>query len=414
MCIFVAVNIHRINMEQNYILPLINIYHRRLATTNLNFKRFLHEKINWNVRLLGIKGPRGAGKTTLILQHIKETFSNPDDTIWVSLDNLWFQNNSLSELIEYLYTHGVSTIFLDEVHKYKGWAQLLKNVYDSCPDLNIVYTGSSILEIDNSKIDLSRRQSLYTLPEMSFREYIGLVCNIHVPVVTLEELLGNHVKIAMEITSKMKILKHFDDYLEHGCYPFFIETQEDFLMRLAATATLAIESDMPAVENVTYATVEKTKRLLAIIAQNVPLVPNVNKLSNALSSTRDVCIKMLYTLDKAHILSLLTRELKSYKHLVTPEKIFLANTNLMTAFATPVNEGNRRETFFNNQMQQVSQVQSAVKGDFLVNEKYLFEVGGTYKTYEQIKDEPNSYLAIDNMEIGVGNKIPLWMFGLLY
>ena len=401
-------------MEQVDILPLINIYHRRLAATNLDFKRFLHTQINWNVRLIGIKGPRGAGKTTLILQHIKETFSNPDDTLWVSLDNLWFQSNSLSELIEYLYTHGISTIFLDEVHKYKGWTQLLKNIYDSYPDLNIVYTGSSMLEIDNSKIDLSRRQSLYTLPEMSFREYIEFACNIHIPVITLEELLSNHVKLAMDITSRIKILKYFNDYLEHGCYPFFAEAHEDFLMRLAATATLAIESDMPAVENVTYATVEKTKRLLAIIAQNVPLVPNVNKLTNSLSSTRDVCIKMLYTLDKAHILSLLTRELKSYKHLVTPEKIYLSNTNLMSALASSTNEGNRRETFFNNQMQQVSQVQTAVKGDFLINGKYLFEVGGTYKTFEQIKDEPNSFLAIDNMEIGVGNKIPLWMFGFLY
>lgn len=249
---------------------------------------------------------------------------------------------------------------------------------------------------------------------MSFREYIEFACNIHIPVITLEELLSNHVKLAMDITSRIKILKYFNDYLEHGCYPFFVEAHEDFLMRLAATATLAIESDMPAVENVTYATVEKTKRLLAIIAQNVPLVPNVNKLTNSLSSTRDVCIKMLYTLDKAHILSLLTRELKSYKHLVTPEKIYLSNTNLMSALASSTNEGNRRETFFNNQMQQVSQVQTAVKGDFLINGKYLFEVGGTYKTFEQIKDEPNSFLAIDNMEIGVGNKIPLWMFGLLY
>jgi predicted AAA+ superfamily ATPase len=401
-------------MESADILPLINAYHRRLASTTLLFKRYLFNTINWNVRLIGIMGARGAGKTTLLLQHIKETFKNPDDTLWVSLDNLWFQNHSLLELVDYLYTHGMTTIFFDEVHKYPNWIQFIKNLYDSYPDLNIVYTGSSMLEIDNSKTDLSRRQSLYMLPVMSFREYLAFIDVLHLQPLKLEDLLENHVSIAMDIVQQTKILKHFHDYLEHGCYPFFKEAGADYLMRLAATAQLVIDTDMPAVEKVTYATLEKTKKLLGIIAQSVPLVPNISKLGSALESTRDSTIRMIYTLDKAQILMLLTRELKSYKHLVAPEKIYLNNTNLMAAFSTPVNEGNMRETFFMNQVQQVGTVQMPKNGDFLVNGKYLFEVGGPYKTFEQIKDEPDSYLVIDNIEMGTGNRIPLWLFGLLY
>jgi predicted AAA+ superfamily ATPase len=308
----------------------------------------------------------------------------------------------------------MTTIFFDEVHKYPNWIQFIKNLYDSYPDLNIVYTGSSMLEIDNSKTDLSRRQSLYMLPVMSFREYLAFIDVLHLQPLKLEDLLENHVSIAMDIVQQTKILKHFHDYLEHGCYPFFKEAGADYLMRLAATAQLVIDTDMPAVEKVTYATLEKTKKLLGIIAQSVPLVPNISKLGSALESTRDSTIRMIYTLDKAQILMLLTRELKSYKHLVAPEKIYLNNTNLMAAFSTPVNEGNMRETFFMNQVQQVGTVQMPKNGDFLVNGKYLFEVGGPYKTFEQIKDEPDSYLVIDNIEMGTGNRIPLWLFGLLY
>jgi len=401
-------------MEQEDVFSLLTIYHRRLAMTDMRFMRFLHGRINWNSRLIGIRGSRGAGKTTLLLQHIKQNFANIDDAIWISLDNIWFKTHALPELVEYLYSHGLRYLFVDEVHKYPDWAVVLKNIYDSYPDLNIAYTGSSMLEIDNSKTDLSRRQSLYTLPVMSFREYLAFTGIMEIAPVTLEELLQSHVALSMDLASKGKILKAFGEYLDKGCYPFFLEAGGDYYMRLAAIASLVIESDMPAVENVSYATVEKTKKLLAIIAQSVPLVPNVNKLGQALETTRDSCLKMLYTLDKAQIISLLTKGEKNYKHLSSPEKIYLGNTNLMTALGTSVNIGNRRETFFNNQLQAVTNVTMPQKGDFLVNGKYLFEVGGASKSFDQIKDEANSFLAIDDIEMGAGNRIPLWMFGLLY
>lgn len=401
-------------MEQQDVFPLLATYRRRLAMTDMRFVRFLHDKINWKSRLIGIRGARGAGKTTLLLQHIKRNFSNIDDVLWISLDNIWFKTHGLPELVEYLYSHGLRYLFVDEVHKYPDWVVVLKNIYDSYPDMNVVYTGSSMLEIDNSKADLSRRQSLYTLPVMSFREYLAFVGEMDVPPVTLEELLNKHVTISMEMTSQGKILKAFNEYLDKGCYPFFLEVGEDYYMRLAAIASLVIESDMPAVENVSYATVEKTKKLLSVIAQSVPLVPNVSKLGQSLETTRDSCLKMLYTLDKAQIISLLTKMEKNYKHLSSPEKIYLGNTNLMAALGVNGNMGNKRETFFNSQLQAVASVTMPQKGDFLVNGEYLFEVGGSGKSFEQIKDVPNGFLALDNMETGVGNRVPLWMFGLLY
>ncbi|MFZ1237588.1 MAG: AAA family ATPase [Prevotella sp.] len=401
-------------MEQKDVFPLQTIYHRRLAMTDMRFMRFMSNKINWKSRLVGIRGSRGAGKTTLLLQHIKQNFANIDDALWISLDNIWFKTHSLLELVEYLYSHGLRYLFVDEVHKYSDWVIVLKNIYDSYPDLNVVYTGSSMLEIDHSLSDLSRRQSLYTLPVMSFREYLAFTGIMDVAPITLEDLLCNHVALSMDLASKTKMLKAFGEYLDKGCYPFFLEAGDDYYMRLAAIASMVIESDMPAVENVSYATVEKTKKLLAIIAQSVPLVPNVNKLGQALETTRDNCLRMLYILDKAQIISLLTKTEKNYKHLSSPEKIYLGNTNLMTALGTNANIGNKRETFFNNQLQAVASVTMPQKGDFLVSGKYLFEVGGSSKSFDQIRNEPNSFLAIDDIELGTSNRIPLWMFGLLY
>lgn len=401
-------------MDQQTIVPLVDVYHRRLAVVDMGFVRFLHDKINWSSRLIGIRGSRGTGKTTLLLQHIKQTFESVDDALWVSLDNLWFKTHTLPDLVEFLYSRGLRYLFVDEVHKYPDWTIVLKNIYDSYPDLNIVYTGSSMLEIDHSKSDLSRRQSLYTLPVMSFREFLSLSMALEVPALSLEDLLRDHVSLAMDLTPRVTILQLFDDYLSRGCYPFFLEAGEEYLLRLAAVATLVIESDMPAVESVSYTTIEKTKKLLAIIAQSVPMVPNVSRLVASLESTRDSCLRMLQALERAQIISTLAKTPKSYKRLTSPDKIYLGNTNLMAALGTKVDLGNRRETFFNNQLQVIGNVTMPVKGDFLIDDKYLFEVGGSGKTFDQIKDEPNSFLAVDDVEIGSGSRIPLWMFGLLY
>lgn len=404
-------------MDYTDIQPLLNTFHRKLAATDLRFKRYLHGQINWDARLLGIKGARGVGKTTMLLQHIKETAGNNlDEVFYASLDNMWFQTHSAEDLVEFLYTRGVTRIYLDEVHKYRNWTVLLKNLYDNYPGLNIVYTGSAMLAIDNSKSDLSRRQSLYTLHGLSFREYLEYEGIISLPSMTLEEMLNNHVSYAMDITSAgIKIVKYFEQYLNEGYYPYYKEAGRDYLMRIGEVVQLVIDSDITAVEEtITYSTRQKIKKLLMVVAENVPLEPNINKLAASLESTRDQTLKMLYWLDRAALLWLLTDKPKDYKHLTGPKKIYLNNTNLMNALGSRVSKGTQRETFFANQAGAVTDLLIPKQGDFLADGRYIFEVGGPQKTFDQIAGLPDSYLAIDDIEIGNGNRIPLWLLGCLY
>lgn len=401
-------------MELADIRPIVEFYHSKLSQVSLDFKRYLYPQINWDSSVIGIMGERGVGKTTMLLQRIKEKYANPDDTFYISLDHYWFGTHELQDLIKFMYKRGITEFYIDEVHKYKGWSGILKTLVDELHDLRIVYTGSSLLEIDNAKVDMSRRQTPYTLKGMSFREYLEYGGILKMNAVTPEELLANHVPIAMDIVSKTKVLVAFDTYLHTGVYPFYRDAGKDFLVRLKEVVDTVIESDLPAVEKITYDTVDKCKKLLMIIAENVPLQPNVNKLATSLGTTRDTLLKLLYKLDKAEILELLTVELKSYKKLVNPEKIYLGNTNLMYALSPKIEIGTLRETFFIDQCASVGTVQMPPKGDFLVNGKYLFEVGGEGKTFDQIADIPNSYLAVDGIETGYGARIPLWMFGLLY
>lgn len=401
-------------MELADIRPIVEFYHSKLSQVSLDFKRYLYPQINWDSSVIGIMGERGVGKTTMLLQRIKEKYANPDDTFYLSLDHYWFGTHELQDLIKFMYKRGITEFYIDEVHKYKGWSGILKTLVDELHDLRIVYTGSSLLEIDNAKVDMSRRQTPYTLKGMSFREYLEYEGILKMNAVTPEELLANHVPIAMDIVSKTKVLVAFDAYLHTGVYPFYRDAGKDFLVRLKEVVDTVIESDLPAVEKITYDTVDKCKKLLMIIAENVPLQPNVDKLATSLGTTRDTLLKLLYKLDKAEILELLTVELKSYKKLVNPEKIYLGNANLMYALSPKIEIGTLRETFFIDQCASVGTVQMPPKGDFLVNGKYLFEVGGEGKTFDQIADIPNSYLAVDGIETGYGARIPLWMFGLLY
>lgn len=403
-----------LSMETKDVLPLITVYHRKLTETSLSFKRSLYFSINWDVRMLGIKGEKGVGKTTLVLQHIKETFDNPDEALYVSMDNLWFKTHSIMDLVDYLYSKGVYYLFMDEIHKCPDWTSVLKNLYDNYPRLNIVYTGSSMLRIDNSRVDLSRRQTLYKLNNLSFREYLKYEGIASFNSYLLEDILKNHVKYAMEITSEVKVLKYFQDYLSHGMYPFYKESHSDYHIRLSEAVIQTLESDLPAVEDVTFETVQKTEKLLMITAESLPFVPNIKRLCEALGTTRDSCLKMLYALDRAGVMNLLTAELKNYKRLVSPDKIFLGNPNMMFALGGKTEIGTIRETFFANQVGALNTLQYPRKGDFFACGKYLFEVGSAGKSFEQIKDESDSFLAVDDTEIGVGSRIPLWLFGFLY
>lgn len=402
-------------MEIQSIEGLYLTSNRMVARTTTTFHRYIYDQIKWNARMIGIKGARGVGKTTMLLQRIKEEFRDaPEKALYVSLDNMWFKTHSLSEVVDYHYTHGGTHIFIDEIHKYDNWQTLIKNIADEYPDLSVVYTGSSMLKIDQNEGDISRRQLIYTMHGMSFREYLAFEGIISIPAVSLEDLLANHQRMAMDITADVRVLEYFDAYLKCGYYPFYKTDGEGFDLRLQSVIRTILYEDLPAVEDITYETIRKTERMLMILAEHVPQTPNMNELYSQLETNRNLGIKMLYLLEKAALLSLLTSEAKSMKQLAKPDKIFLNNTNLMYALSTNVQIGTIREVFFNNQLAATSQVNYPKQGDFLINHKYLFEVGGRKKSFEQIKDIPDSFLAVDSIETGHGNRIPLWMFGLLY
>ena len=401
-------------MESIELQPLFNNYHRKIARIDLRFKRYLYDQINWSARIISIKGARGVGKTTMLLQHILENYEDIDKTLYASLDDLWFSTHSLIDLVDWADQHGVQRLYLDEVHKYARWKGTLKNIYDSYPDMSIVYTSSSLLIMDNATVDLSRRQTAYTLYGLSFREFLAFENILHYPAIALEDLLQNHVRHAMQIVRNVKMASYFEAYLEHGYYPFYREVGEDFASRLREIVSVVIDSDLPVVENMTFETLQKVKKLVMIISERVPFEPKMSELWTQLVTNNELGLRMLYALDKAQIFALLTSKVKNYKFLYKPDKIFLGNTNLMHVLCPLVNKGNERETLFCCQLQVNNDVKHPLKGDFLVNDKYLFEVGGRKKSFEQIADVPNSFLAVDDTEVGHGNRIPLWLFGFTY
>lgn len=394
---------------------ILSIYSRRLQGTPEGFKRYLIDKIDWRDNLIAIKGAKGTGKTTMLLQHIKESFTDKDKALYLSLDNLWFETHSINDLIEYHYTHGGTHLFLDEVHYYPKWKTLIKNINDDYPGLHVVYTGSSMLKIDSGVADLSRRQLPYTLHGMSFWEYLLYEGLAEMEPISLDLLLRDHRRIAEDILSNgMKILPAFGEYLRYGYYPFYKSVYSGFEIRLQQVVNHVLENDYPIIEGVEQSTIRKTKKMFMILAEQVPQTPNMSNLYNELETDRNQGLKMLYALEKAGLLALLSDKPKHIDKLSRPEKIFMDNSNLMYAYAMAPNIGTVRETFFLSQLAVDHSVTYPAKGDFLVDGKYLFEVGGRKKSFEQIKDVADSYLAVDDTEIGHHNRIPLWMFGLLY
>ncbi len=393
-----------------------DISERRVRETSTDIKRFLYDRIDWSDRLIAILGSRGTGKTTLLLQHIKDEFkSNRDVVLYASLDNIWFKTHDVMDMVDYHYKHGGRYIFLDEVHHLEDWQIIIKNIYDDYPRLNIVYTGSSLLKLDNDGADLSRRQIVYNIPGLSFREYLYFEGKGKYSPVTFSDIRKNHVEIAEEIAEKTEIIALFDKYLETGYYPFYKEVHAGYEERLLQVIDLVLKVDYPAIETVSYATIEKVKKMLYILAQSCPQTPNMAELYRELMTDRNQGMKMLYSLDRANLLNLISSEKATLKNMARPDKIYCDNTNLMYSLTEHIDIGTKRETFFLNQVKSAGLVvQYPKNGDFLVDNQYLFEVGGRRKTFDQIKDIPNSYLAIDDEEVGRRNKIPLWMFGFLY
>lgn len=390
-------------------------YIRKIEATPLDFTRSLMDTIHWEARLIGIKGARGVGKTTLILQYIKKNIPIDQSSLYVSLDNIWFADNTISSLVDQFVKQGGKYLFLDEVHKYANWSQELKNIYDDYPELKIVFTASSLLEILNARADLSRRAIVYTMQGLSYREYLNLKLGLQLPSYSLNDVLEGHIAISREINSKVKTLQYFSGYLQQGYYPFFQEVPELYFQRIEEVINLILEIELPLLRKVEVAYVSKLKQLLQIISESVPFVPNVSKLSERIGVNRNTFVSYLYFLEEAHITRNLYKDAKGITQLQKPNKIFLENTNLQYALSpNQANIGNIRETFFLNQLSVKHTLEYIEGTDFLVDHQYLFEVGGKSKNNHQIKNKENSYLVVDDIEYGMGNKIPLWLFGFLY
>ena len=395
---------------------LITRYKNLLRSVKLDFKRNLYHQINWDARAICILGARGTGKSTLMLQYLKENLPE-NQSLYISLDDLYFKQKGLVEVAERFIQLGGKYLFLDEVHKYGDWQAAVKNLYDFYPDLKMVISGSSILPLQKSQVDLSRRLVYYELPELSFREYLSLKHQIVVSPVNLNFLLIKH----QELSSKLiEVLPHplaeFEQYLQYGAYPFFKEGQQDYISKINQLINVIIDYDLPEGRDISTATQAKLKKLLYILSTAVPFSPNITKLAEKTETTRPRLLEMLHMLETSRLIRNLRNSSHGISMMNKPDKIFLSNTNLIYALAFEnQNKGNVRETFFYNQLANSGKsVTYPQQGDFIIDDKYLFEIGGKNKDFSQIANLPNSFIAADDLEYGLGNKIPLYLFGFLY
>ena len=396
---------------------LINFYYRLLERySGFTQMRYLYEDINWDDQLILIRGPKGSGKTTMLMQHFMRTFPDKRKVLYCSVDHFWFASHTLLDLAEYAYTHGITHLFLDEIHKYGNWAQELKNIYDGYSQLHVVITGSNALEISKQTYDLSRRCCVYTMHGLSFREYLKLEGVADLPVVSLEELVMRHLEISREITIKqnVKVLLHFERYIKEGYYPFYRDQTMNFGERLSQVIDTIIFNEIPAVSNLEYESVYKIKPFLAILAQQNPYTLNISALGKSMNASRNVLLKLIELLDQAALIRRLYAAADGWEHVNKPEKILFNNTNLMYALSPNADTGTMRETFCASMLAQGHKIAMPQKGDIVADKQFLFEVGGKSKGYGQIANIPYSYVVADDIDMGFENKIPLWMFGLLY
>lgn len=389
---------------------LIETYRLLLNRVNTDFVRYLHDKINWENRLVSILGARGTGKTTLLLQHIKMCDDHAT-SLYVTADDFYFTTHRLFDLAKEFYQSGGKKLYIDEIHKYNGWSSEIKNIYDLLPDLRIVYTGSSILDLEQGGADLSRRKVEYHLKGLSFREYLNITLHENLPSYSLEDVLAG--KVAFPYVEH-RPLALFKQYLKVGYYPYFIES-DDYSLRLRSVLKQVVEFDIPSFAKMNITSSAKLKKLLYVVAQSVPFKPNFSVLERELGISRNILPDYLMYLEKAQLITMIREKATGIKILQKIDKIYLNNPNLFYVLADgEPNIGTIRENIFIQFLQDLHPiVSSPTQADFEVND-YTFEVGGKNKTTQQIKELENSYLVKDDIEYATSREIPLWMFGFLY
>ncbi|NDW17503.1 ATP-binding protein [Dysgonomonas sp. 216] len=385
---------------------LFEYSNRLIKETDTKFLRYMYDEINWKSRMIGLIGPRGVGKTTLVLQYIKQNL-NPTETLYVTAEDFYFVDNRFVDLADTFVKHGGKYLFIDEIHKYKDWSKELKLIYDYHKDLNVVFTGSSVLDIKKGASDLSRRAVIYNMQGLSFREYLQLFHGISARTYSLEEILQHKVELPVQHP-----LPLFSDYLKTGYYPFALE--EDFGLRLGQIINQTLENDIPMYADMNVATGRKLKQLLAIISKSAPFKPNMSKIAEMLSASRNNIADYCLYIEEAGMIAQLRNNTGGVRGLGKVDKIYLDNTNLIYNLADDTsNIGNIRETFFINQMRVKHDVFASPIADFLIDDK-TFEVGGENKGQKQIKEVENGYIVKDDIESGYLNVIPLWQLGLSY
>ena len=387
---------------------LIAQYRLMLENTPMSFFREKHEEINWNVRILGILGQRGVGKSTLILQHIKNK-KDIEHTLYVQADDLYFGSNTLIGLAKEFYSHGGKELYIDEIHKYKEWSREIKMIYDLLPNLKVVYSGSSLLALKKGSADLSRRAIEYHLPEWSFREFLNIRNNWNLKPSTLEEILSGKVDFPY---GEERPLKFFDQYMKEGCYPFFKELEFFTLLRQIINNT--VENDIPSFAGMTVAATQKLKKLMYYISKSVPVKINYSEMAKNLELDREIMPKYLEYLEKAELLSVLRVKANGDAILRKADKLYLHNPNISYVLGeTDAEKGNLRESIFLCWTKEKFEVLGSEFSDFEIEGK-TFEIGGKTKGKHQLRQADEGYIVKDNIEYAVGNEIPLWMFGFLY
>ena len=376
-------------------------------------KRYFYDEIDHNDKLIGIIGARGVGKTTYLLHYLKNLNLPLSKKLYISADSVEVAKNSLIEIAKSFESIGGEVLVIDEIHKYKHFEIELKQIYDMLK-LKVIFSGSSAIELEHKKADLSRRAVVYNVNGLSYREFIDFKTDIKLSSYSLEDILSNHTDIAFKIKEQIKPLEFFKEYLQYGYYPFYFDNPKSYKIKLNQTINTVIEVDIPSIFKIKYENISSLKKLITLICSSEPFKLNIKELSAKIGIDRDTLYLYLEYLNRGKIFRIIRPVYRGDSIFVKPDKIYLNNSNLNYSYCVEASIGTIRETFFASMIDNKYSLAIAKVGDFLVNQKYIFEVGGKKKSFNQIKDLKNSYVVADNIDIGFGNKIPLWLFGFLY
>lgn len=404
---------HKVGMLED----LIQIHQEVMSTVPTAVKRYLYTQINWKAAGLCIVGDRGVGKTTMVCQNLLETYKTPSRALYISADHVSVLSYGLVNIAKAFFAEGGEALYIDEVHKYPEWSVEIKNLLDTYKGRQIIFSASSSLDLNKSKGDLSRRVVYHRLLGLSFREYLSLAHNIHLPTLTMEEVIRDHVTIVSDFGS-IPLLQYFKEYILHGYYPFFMEGLQDYSAKLTNVIEKVLFEDVAVVYNLRQTTLPILKRILWLVATSNGLIPNIDKMSKNLGISRELVYNCLEYLSSSGLLNEVFASGKGNNLIRKPAKIYLNNSNILNAIngtlKLETDVGGIRETFFVNQVGCNHKVSLYDKGDFLINDRWIVEIGGKNKNDYQIREEKEAYLVLDDLKIGFGRKIPLYLFGFLY